>query len=283
MKNHKLIPNGHLRLSASGVGAWRFCPKYWHWSYVEKIVPRKTSGPLQVGSITHKLLHLYYTGKLSFEDFKDLRETVAKAYPENAPNISIDVAVEAGQLVLGYLEKYRQDPLTVISSEMQLSVKRKEPLTGFEYEIYGIVDAVCRTADSRLWRLEHKTTAKMDSAYLGGLRQGLQGGIYWYLLNELMPEPVVGTVYNLLVKTKVPQFSRAPVLMQERIATRALNTFDGVVRDILNGNIYYDAGACYSFRECDYLPLCNNDTPQTRTAFYKPKEEQKPADAGKSN
>ena len=280
MPNELHYPEKRLRLSASGVGAWRMCPQYWSWNYEANLVQKTSSRPLQVGSLTHVLIHKYYMNELNLEDFQDLTALVQKIYPGNDKNMSIDVAVETGRLVLGYLTQYQKDPLTIISSEMQLSVIRKEPITGYEYEVYGIVDAVCRTPDNRLWRLEHKTTAQMDSIYLGGLRQGLQGGIYHYLLNELMPEPIVGTIYNLLVKTKIPQYSRAPVLMQDRIAQRALSTFDGVVREILRHDIYQDAGACYSWYECPYLPLCNRDTPETREAFYRPKEVQKPADAG---
>jgi len=46
--------------------------------------------------------------------------------------------------------------------------------------------------------------------------------------------------------------------MQNTLAERAIQTFDGVARQIFGGDIYPDANACFAYNhECDYLPLCN--------------------------
>ena len=148
-----------------------------------------------------------------------------------------------------------------------------------------IVDAVARDQQARLWRFEHKTAAKMDSYYLNGLRGGLQGGIYHWGLNQTMPEPVVGTIYNMLIKTKVPQYPRMPVMMQTGLADRAVQTFDGIARQIFLGDIYPNANACYQFnRECDYLPLCaqwkgemTEQLQRTISSFY---QEYRPTEKG---
>lgn len=210
---------------------------------------------MQVGSIVHDLLHRYYMGESLPQD---LEQYIQDKYPHNQGNESVLVAQEAYRLLLGYIEQYQEDPLTIISSEMKIEVDRQEPETGRWYTIYGIIDACARTKDNRLWRFEHKTASRIDTYYLSGLRSGLQGGIYHYLLNQTMPEPVVGTIYNMLVKTKIPQFQRMPVFMQQTLADRALQTFDGIARQIFQGDIFPDAGSCFSYnRECDYLPLCN--------------------------
>lgn len=244
-----------LRLSFSGASSWASCRQRWWWNYSTNIKRKGASRALQVGSIVHDLLHRYYMG----EDLpKDLEEYIQTQYPDNQGNESLLIAQEAYSLLLGYINQYQDDPLKIISSEMKIEVERTEPETGRKYSIYGIIDACARTKDNRLWRFEHKTAARIDSYYLSGLRSGLQGGIYHYLLNQTMPEPVVGTIYNMLVKTKIPQYQRMPVLMQTTLAKRALQTFDGIARQIFQGDIFPDAGSCFSFnRECDYLPLCN--------------------------
>jgi hypothetical protein len=244
-----------LRLSFSGAQTWLTCRQKWYWNYDQNIKRKETSRALQVGGIVHELLHKFYIQ----EDLPtDLEAYIQQEHPENQGPESAMVAKEALTLVLGYLNQYSNDPLTVISSEMKIEVPREEPESGQIYNIYVIIDSVVRTQDQRLWRMEHKTTARMDNYYLSGLRAGLQGGIYHYCLNKTMPEPVVGTIYNMLVKTKIPQYARMPVLMESKLAERAIQTFDGVARQIFLGDIFPDAGSCFSFnRECQYLPLCN--------------------------
>lgn len=274
-----------LRLSYSGAQTFLSCRQKWYWNYQENLKRKESSYPLQVGSIVHDLLHRYYTGDdimaLLEEDHQGqtgLQRLIQEEYPENNSQETILVAHEAFNLVGGYLSKYLEDPLQVISSEMKILHDRIEPETQQEYQIYAIVDAVCRTQDQRLWRLEHKTASRVDTYYLNGLRGGLQGGIYHYLLNEVMPEPIVGTIYNMLVKTKIPHYERMPVMMQKQLAQRSLETFDGVARQIYQGDIFKDAGSCFSFnRECDYMPLCNlwkgqwdEPTLRIKNSFFQP-------------
>ena len=244
-----------LRLSYSGASTWTSCRMKWYWNYVQNIRRKSTSRPLQVGSMVHDLLHRYYM----HEDIPvDMEAYVQEKYPNNQGNESLLSANEALQLVSGYLQRFENDPLDIISSEMQIELERVEPQTGLPYSIYMIVDAVARDQQNRLWRVEHKTAARMDTYYLNGLRGGLQGGIYHYGLNQTMPEPVVGTIYNMLIKTKIPNYQRMPVMMQATLAERSVQTFDGIARQIFRGDIYPDASACFSYnRECDYLPLCN--------------------------
>lgn len=247
-----------LRLSYSGASVWRACPMKWFFSYIHELTGKTTPGPMQVGKVVHDILFGLYTGKIKTEEIANMNEIVEKMYPDLSPAAALEIAFEASRLVTGYWRKYENDPIQMLSPEMQLEVLREEPVTGKKYRIFCIVDGVGRTQDKRLWRLEHKTAAKMDSYYLQGLRGGLQGGIYHWALNQSMPEPVVGTIYNLLVKTKVPQFERMPVLMQNKLAERSLSTFDAVARQIWEGDIFQDAGSCFQFNgECWFLPLCN--------------------------
>jgi hypothetical protein len=221
--------------------------------------------PLQVGDIVHRLLHLWYNGRLVASDIANLEILVAKLYPGNTDQQALDVATDAATLVQGYLSKFGDDdPLTFISTEVHLQVEFEN------YYLYAIIDALARPQDKKLWRVEHKTTAKMDSYYLNGLKGGLQGSIYDYLTEQVMKEEVKGTIYNLLVKTKIPDYFRTYTSKNRESVKRMLQTVEGVYKEITQGE-FYPSSRCFSYnRECEYLLLCNNDNEQTRQSFYKP-------------
>ena len=284
-----------LRLSYSGANTWSSCRMKYYWNYEQNLRRKGTDRNLQIGSIVHELLHMHYVDEVIPADLEAYVEAKYRNEANSANGegtSSVEVAFEALRLVQGYLQKYdTSDPLKVISSEMKIELPRKEPETGREYSVYMIIDAVARNQEGRLWRLEHKTAARVDSYYLSGLRSGLQGGIYHYGLNQVMPEPIVGTIYNMLVKTKIPNYQRMPVLMQQGLAERAVQTFDGVARQIFLGDVYPDAGACFNFnRECPYIPLChqykgewNDGLERIKNSFfeeYGPKEEAKGGEGG---
>lgn len=275
-----------IKLSTSGAKTWLTCRMKWYWQYEQDLAAKKQAPPLQIGKVVHDLRHKYYTGELQLKDLENLDTYVSRMYPSLSPEEAYDIAYESAKYINGYIQKYEDDPLTFISSEMILELPRKEPQTGIEYTIHMIIDAIARTRDGRLWRDELKTTARMDSFYLSGLRGGLQGGIYHWGLCNVMPEPIAGTIYNIIVKTKVPQYERMPVLIQKSIADRALETFDGVVRDIISHDVYKNCDQCFAYnRQCDFIPLCNtwqgewNDkTLRIKDSFFESREARKEAE-----
>lgn len=113
----------------------------------------------------------------------------------------------------------------------------------------------------------------MDSAFLSGLRKSLQAGIYDFLVRENIKEKLWGTIYDLLVKTKVPQYKRNLVPVSIPVIERSIKTVEGVVKDILmclaKPSMIYPSCQCYSYnRECDYIHLCNFDSEEVRKNFY---------------
>jgi hypothetical protein len=86
-----------------------------------------------------------------------------------------------------------------------------------------------------------------------------------------MKENVAGTLYDMIVKTKVPQYLRAFANKQRAMQELALKTVKGVVKDINSGD-YYPSCNCFNYNsECPFKPLCIYDTPETRAAFYEPR------------
>jgi len=251
-----------LILRSSKVNTFLHCRKRYYWEYVEFLTPKDTSVPLQVGTIVHKLLDLYHKGELTVAIIEDLPNRIHTLFPTNSEELTEEIASEAARLVKGYLAKWGKDDLQVISSEVMGEVEMPN------YILRIRADGLARSSNKKLWRLEHKTTARMDSAYLNGLKAGIQGAMYDFVLDHLFKEEVAGTIYNLLVKTKVPQFERTFSIRDMAMRERMLKTLDGVARDILSGD-FYPSCQCFLYgRPCPFKPLCDFESKEVREAFY---------------
>jgi hypothetical protein len=255
-----------LKLSHSKISTFLHCRQRYAWSYVEELVPKEKAFPLQVGDILHQLLDLWYTDSLEQRYLQDMEAFVRDCYPNNTSEQTLEVAYQALRLFNGYYTKFAEsDPLNFVSSETHIEVDMGD------YILVMRVDALARPKDGRLWRVEHKTTARLDSHYLNGLKGGLQGAIYDFGVEHMLKEKVEGTIYNLLVKTKEPQYHRAYTKRNLAAQERMLKTVEGVYRDITKGD-FYPSSQCYQYaRECPYLLLCNHDSKEAREAFYEKK------------
>lgn len=257
-----------IRLSHSKLKTFLHCRKRYVWEYIEHLTPIQTSKALQVGGVVHDLLHKYYTKELTMNEVSGIPDLINQMYPGNTDELTDDVASESARLMAGYIKAWEGDPLNVISSELwvEVDVPDEENVT-----LSGRVDALARNERSKLWRLEHKTAARMDSSYLNGLKNSLQGAIYDFLTEATFEEAVEGTIYNLLVKTKIPKFERSYTQTTIGMRNRMLETVKGVIRSIRRKD-FYPSNDCFVYnRSCDFRPLCDHDSKETREAFYKPR------------
>ena len=255
------------RYSTSRLNTYLHCPKAYWWCYRENLVPKERGRPLYLGSLVHLLLEVYNKEELTTEFIQNLPQWVQEEFPEVDQAEALSLATEAADYVLGYLRAYEDDPFKVISPEVHLELERDE------YILYTRVDNICQSQDGRFYRGEYKTTAKMDSAYLSGLKSGLQAGIAYIIMKEVVPERITGTVYSLIVKTKIPQYHRMLVSAEKGLIQRTEECIQGVHESIQEGKFYPSMQCHYYNRACEYLPLCKNDTKETREAFYTKREE----------
>jgi len=249
-----------LTLTASRVNAYRTCSWMYHLKYNEKLIPKTLSKALKVGGFVHMLMEKHHRGMLN-DALPDPETFVKEMYP-NSTEDALDVAMDALTLFSGYLRKYRDDKVKVESSETHLEMNLGD------FNIYSRVDSLKRSEDGRLWRGEYKTAGRMDSLYLKGLKGGVQSGIAHLLLKETVPERVSGTIYDILVKTKVPQYERSFILQEKSIEKMTLECLQGTYRDIAAERFYRNMNCIQYNRECEYALICQRDTQQNREAFY---------------
>jgi hypothetical protein len=258
-----------LKLSYSQATTFLICHKKWWWVYDQDLTSKKEKKPaLQLGDVVHRLLDKYYRFELDTSDISALDKYVQKLYPQNSDEESITTARIAATLFYGYIKQFEEDDLRVVSPEMHL-----EKDFG-DFSLYSRLDAVCLTPDDREWRMEHKTTSRMDSYYLNGLRKGLQTGIALWLYEDLVNPKVAGTVFNMLIKTKVPSYPRSPILKERWVINLAKEAVRGIVRDIKRRDFYPSANCSLYNEECEFAALCRNDTPQIRETFYTSRSKQ---------
>ena len=257
-----------LRLSASRINTYLHCPKAYEWNYIHELEFKQKSKALQIGDFLHTLLEKDALNELTSDFVFDLRQLIQEEYPENSEEDSREVAEMALSLYNGHKKKFEDDETFKIDSvEVILEADMGD------FDLICRNDTFLKSQDGRMWRGEYKTTARIDSAYLSGLKNGLQAGIAYLLSEKLLPNKLTGTIYNLMVKTKVPQYERTMVLAEKSLLDRTVKCVNGVADGILNNRFYPSIQCHYYNRECEYLPLCRNDTPQTRSTFYRQRVE----------
>lgn len=261
-------------LSYTRINNFLVCRQKYTYEYLEDLTPKIKAEALVVGDIVHRLLDAYYSKTLDpSTDFTSLQEFAIKQFPHNDPETLKADVLQAAQLFNTYIQEYGHDHMyEVRSPELHLE-KDFDSFT-----LYSRLDGlIFYKAYNGVFRLEHKTTSRTSSTYLQGLSQGLQTGIAHWLAEELLDEPLKGSIFNLLIKTKIPKAERsAPILLNRKLIDNAKRTVYGVVRDIERGDFYPSMQCTLYNKECDFYPICQmNDTPAKRSELYMSRKEVK--------
>ena len=260
-----------LRLSFSKAKTFSRCGQEYIWKYIEKLTPKEKSFPLKLGDITHHLLHENDKGELSLEDIQDYKvvsDIALERYPDDEEDTVLSLTSQASTLCSGYLNEHAGSDIKIIPGESLLEVEMDD------CTLIGIIDGWARPPDGKLFRLERKTAARIDNNYLGGLKGGLQGAIYDYITEQLFQEKLHGTIYDMLVKTKVPKFPRT-FAKCDRTSIKLMQQYiKGVVKDIKAGDFYPNPDSCFRYNStCPYRVLCTFDSPSARESFFTKRKE----------
>ena len=153
-----------------------------------------------------------------------------------------------------------------------------------DFRLAGKVDGIVRR-DGDPWLLEHKTTSYLGAAYLERLWIDFQILLYALYVREVLGIPVVGVVYNILVKARLRQgkaesddafavrlaakYAKPEMFHREEILL-AMDRYDAVRRELWElvgafsdarhrGVFYQNTDHCNRWgRSCEYLPLCRS-------------------------
>ena len=240
-----------IRLSYSKAMSFLGCKFKYNLIYNEGIRLKGKSYALQLGDVTHQMLQEINTGKFILNhniERLNLPE-LADRYLHDQSETARLAVYEAYKLILGYQDKYKDSNYKVISSEVIM-----EADFGI-CTLYTRLDGITQIGND-YWRHEYKTTAKIDKAYLQGLKKGLQTGIAHIILKEVTKVKFRGSIFDLIVKTKVPQYERNPIIVQTGLLKRTEQTITGIITDIKAGN-FYPSGQCF---RCDFEPLCTAES-----------------------
>lgn len=266
----KPTPQPKARLSYSKISCFQKCRREYYWRYIENLAPMQKADYFQIGIIVHELRERWIKNELELSDITLLQEEIRTRFPSNDPEVTDHVALEAARLFVGYVREMETSPYTLISPELTLEYD-----TG-EFLLYARIDALARDDHGNVLRDELKTTSRMDSAYLTGLSKGLQTGITLWLLEEIMPDQKIkGSLFEIIVKTKIPQYARQPVMKNPFTITYTKECVYGVWESIKRcgsdkQNFYPSMQCAYGRYTCAYESLCQNDTPARRKALFVP-------------
>jgi len=256
-----------INLSYTKCDTFLRCRMRYYWIYVEHLTPKSKTIPLMVGDLVHRLLDQQTRGILTLNRIRDLVQYVQSIYPDEPEEQVKIVALEAGRLINGYVAKYEEDDIQIHSPEMHLEGEYR----GFK--LYTRLDAVAVTPDERRWRLERKTTARFDSRFLVGEKKGLQTGIAHWLMEDQLPFKTAGTIFDLIVKTQIPQYERTPFTKVRWLINNTKKCVRGIVRSIKRED-FYPSGACDGYNKtCSYQVLCRKDTKELRRIWFVNREE----------
>jgi len=195
-------------LTYSALSTYRKCPMKYNLRYEKNLIPVYTDEKLFFGGVIHQALEAWHGFHGEYEIRKNL--TLAKI-DEACTGYETDwnkrkVRLLATEMMIGYMEKYRNENFEIIAVEHEFNGEIINPKTGAEsktFSIKGKADGIIKT-DRGLFLLEHKTTSRLMDDPVDKLWEDTQVGIYVAYLRDLGFD-IVGVLYNELLKCSLIQ------------------------------------------------------------------------------
>lgn len=280
-------------IHVSDIRSFLKCRLQWRWSSPLglHLEPKAPNLFFFLGHLIHDAFDVYYSGNA-----KDLMTAfeISKHYnwekllAKNEGMWDFEVEKYAGQLVLAEdmmynyslwikQQNYEGSPaadnnLEFISMETNWEIPaftmsgRKSPRVYFS----GRFDGIIRRLDTgELWLFESKTSQN-PPGLIRSLRNDNQATMYLMAANEIMDEPVVGVMYNILLKKAptMPQILKSGKLSQNKRAATSYELFMEVARDEHRGYSNQDIHRMYG----DYLDYLKTKAPFVQRVYIRRKE-----------
>lgn len=276
-------------IHVSDIRSFMKCRVQWSWSsplglHME---PKAPNLFFFLGHIVHDALEVYHTGGAdSIMEAVD----ISKAYNwervmgDNKDTWSFQVEKYAGQMVLAenmmynyslWVEErnregvaYADNNLEFLGMEQTWEIPATTPSGRKSPRIYfaGRFDGLVRRVDTgELWLFETKTSQN-PTGLIRSLQNDNQASMYLMAANEIMDEPVVGVMYNIILK-KSPKFPKTLKSGELSRNKRAGTTYELFMETARSEYQWTDNDIKRVYGE--YLQLLRDQTPYVQRVFIR--------------
>jgi hypothetical protein len=156
-----LKPTEKKLLTYSALSTYRKCPMRYNLRYERNLVPVYTDEKLFFGGIIHKTLETWHGTNCGYEMRKAL--VLQRIDDVCQGDESHKTRLLAREMMIAYMERYRDDAFEVIAIEHEFNGEIINPRTGAEsktFSMKGKADGIIKT-ENGLFLLEHKTTSRL--------------------------------------------------------------------------------------------------------------------------
>lgn len=266
---------------ASCLADYARCPQYcyWRWFHDPPLDSKERSSALEIGTLTHECLHLWYKHNLMSLEEKHLLWT---HHLSEAPQKGYSTEeIEQVHDLMSCLEReYPTESFTAIKAETTCVVELLEGAGRYiKCTLDGIIQLQTDSPKSPMLVLEHKTSSVARGPIITAYLKSPQIICYTWVAREKLGLPVVGGLFNFLVKTKIPQIVRLPTAVSpvamRRWLRSALTTIVEIEENLERGREWrQNMGACNTLMgTCKYDPLCKHYCAASLDSFIEAPED----------
>lgn len=202
-------PGEMMNLTYTAMNTFRNCPKKYELRYLHCLRPREKSDALMFGSIIHGALEIWYTSVNEPNALIKVLAHIDDAFPDRGHDPEQkNFWMHARAMMTSYARAYAQEDFEVLAIEKEFTGPIHNPETGAKsqtFQMSGKVDGIVQCKDG-VYLLEHKTASCIDASYIDKLWTDSQITLYSLYLRQ-MGYPVIGVIYNVLLKSRLRQKS----------------------------------------------------------------------------
>ncbi len=223
-----------ITVSYSEIKAWRFCKQSHYFKYVEKIIPRRKSKALKMGSVVHSLVQSVSEGK----DYRPVLSQVQSEYEkmfEEEREYYGNVPEDSERIIMGYQKAYTKDGL-----KYSLIEKKLEPIKLTEKTLFSFrADRLATTPSGLTWLCETKTAKRIPGEEIR--IWDLQTLLYVWALTQ-SGYRIDGILWDY-IRTKpptIPEILKSGELSKRKIDTTYEVYLEALKKHKLNPESYSD-------------------------------------------
>lgn len=220
-----------LLLTHSRLAAYKLCPRK-HW-YLYKMGRRaiRVAKPLWVGTLVHKLLEIYWSGRMRNLPLEQCRDAAFSAIPHDLDPFE---SAKIRAMLTCYIALWNLYKGQVLAVEKKFEFVLVNPSTGMpanRWRMGGKIDLILKNENGIIELGEHKTTSN-EAKPGGGYRQRTQidAQISGYLLGaQSLGYDAVRVIYDVLRKPLQKPLLATP--LEKRIRSKKTGKLKTVQRE----------------------------------------------------